>query len=234
MVSTFSSPKLSVEPRPDTREPRCTETQAGRRVKPADGGPPPGCLQAPSRSAQRETTGIYRQSPVVVREASEALWRYRRHVRLGTQASLRHYNRARNQAARATAAALRFDPRVMVARWGATGRRHQVAVLAALSQLGKPYRSYTASPRLGFDCSGLTSWAWRQAGVTIPRSSGDQIAAAAPRRRTTAHAGDLVYYPGHVSMYLGMRWAVVHASDPQDDVELSFITRSVRWGDPTR
>jgi cell wall-associated NlpC family hydrolase len=180
------------------------------------------------------TTDIYRQSPAVVREASEALWRYRRHVRLGTPASLRHYNRARNQAARATAAALRLDPRVMVARWVVAGRRHQVAVLAALTQLGAPYRAYTASPTLGFDCSGLTSWAWRQAGVTIPRSSGDQIAAAAPRRRLTAHAGDLVYYPGHVSMYLGMARAIVHASDPQNDVELSFISRRVRWGDPTR
>jgi cell wall-associated NlpC family hydrolase len=193
---------------------------------------------APLASAQAAvpsaTTDIYRQSPAVVREASEALWRYRRHVRLGTPTSLRHYNRARNQAARATAAALRLDPRVMVARWVAAGRRHQVAVLAALSQLGAPYRAYTASPTLGFDCSGLTSWAWRQAGVTIPRSSGDQIAAAAPRRRTTAHAGDLVYYPGHVSMYLGMARAIVHASDPQNDVELSFISRRVRWGDPTR
>jgi cell wall-associated NlpC family hydrolase len=180
------------------------------------------------------TTDIYRQSPAVVREASEALWRYRRHVRLGTPASLHHYNRARNQAARATAAALGLDPRVMVARWVVAGRRHQVAVLAALTQLGAPYRAYTASPTLGFDCSGLTSWAWRQAGVTIPRSSGDQIAAAAPRRRLTAHAGDLVYYPGHVSMYLGMARAIVHASDPQNDVELSFISRRVRWGDPTR
>ncbi len=191
-------------------------------------------LASPQAAAPHATAGIYRQSPVVVREASEALWRYRRHVRLGTQASLRHYNRARNQAARATAAALRLDPRVMVARWIAADRRHEVAVLAALSQLGTEYRSYTASPRLGFDCSGLTSWAWRQAGVTIPRSSGDQIAAAAPRRRMTAHAGDLVYYPGHVSMYLGTARAIVHASDPQDDVELSFITRRVRWGDPTR
>ena len=186
---------------------------------------------APVPSATAE---IQRQSPVVVREASEALWRYRRDMRLGTPASLRHYNRARNEAARATAAAMRLDPRRMVGRWVAADRRHQVAVLAALSQLGAQYRPYTASPKLGFDCSGLTSWAWRRAGVTIPRSSGDQIAAAAPRRRTTAHAGDLVYYPGHVSMYLGMARAIVHASDPQDDVELSFISRTVRWGDPTR
>src|SRR5262245_46592479 len=74
-------------------------------------------LASTEAAASRATTGIYRQSPAVVREASEALWRYRRHVRLGTQASLRHYNRARNQAARATATALRFDPGVMVVRW---------------------------------------------------------------------------------------------------------------------
>jgi cell wall-associated NlpC family hydrolase len=180
------------------------------------------------------TADINRQSPAVVREATEALWRYRRLVRLGTPTSLSYYNRARNQAARATADAMRLAPWVMVTRWAAAGRRHQVAVLAALSQLGAAYRPYTADPRIGFDCSGLTSWAWHQAGVTIPRSSGDQIAAAAPRRRTTAHAGDLVYYPGHVSMYLGVGWAIVHASDPQDDVELAFISRRVRWGDPTR
>jgi cell wall-associated NlpC family hydrolase len=198
----------------------------------------PAVAVAPMASAHAAipsaTTAINRQSPAVVREATEALWRYRRFVRLGTAASLDRYNRARNQAARATAAAMNLAPRMMVARWAAAGRRHQVAVLAALSQLGAQYRAYTADPRVGFDCSGLTYWAWHRAGVTIPRSSGDQIAAAAPRRRTTAHAGDLVYYPGHVSMYLGVGWAIVHASDPQDDVELSFISRRVRWGDPTR
>ena len=180
------------------------------------------------------TVEINRQSPTVVREATEAVWRYRRFVRLGTPASLGYYNQARNQAARATATAMGLDPQVMVRRWAAAGRRHQVAALAALSQLGAQYRAYSASPRVGFDCSGLTSWAWRQAGVTIPRSSGDQIAAAAPRRRMTAHVGDLVYYPGHVSLFLGVGWAIVHASDPQDDVELAFISRRVRWGDPTR
>jgi cell wall-associated NlpC family hydrolase len=120
----------------------------------------------------------------------------------------------------------------MVRRWAASDRRHQVAVLTALTQLGTEYRSYGSSPSTGFDCSGLTSWAWRQAGVRIPRSSGDQIAAAEPRRRWTAHAGDIVHYPGHVSLYLGMRSAIVHASDPEDDVELAFVSREVRWGDP--
>ncbi len=184
--------------------------------------------------AASATAEIYRQSPAVVREASEAMWRYRRYVRRGTTTSLQHFNRARNQAARATAYAMRLDPRAMVGAWAAADRRHQVAVLAALVQLGAPYRSYSSHPSVGFDCSGLTSWAWRRAGLTIPRSSADQIAAAAPRRRLTALPGDLVYYPGHVSLYLGVARAIVHASDPEDDVELAFINRRVRWGDPTR
>ena len=172
-------------------------------------------------------------SPAVVKEATEAIRAYRQYVRLGTATSLQLYVQARRQAARATAIALHLDPRVMRRRWAAAGHRHQLAVLAALSQLGVAYRSYSSDPNVGFDCSGLTSWAWRRAGLVIPRSSGDQISAAAPRRRATARAGDLVYYPGHVSMYLGVAGAIVHASDPQDDVELAYIGRTVSWGDPT-
>ena len=159
---------------------------------------------------------------------------YRRYVRRGTTTSLLNYNRARRQAAWATAVALRLRPWAVARAWAAADHRHQVAVLAALVQLGAEYRSYSSHPSVGFDCSGLTSWAWRRAGVTIPRSSGDQIAAAEPRLRATALPGDLVHYPGHVSLYLGVAGAIVHASDPQDDVELSFVSRAVRWGDPTR
>jgi cell wall-associated NlpC family hydrolase len=176
---------------------------------------------------------INRQSPAVVKEATEALQQYRRYVRRGTPTSLYRYHRARNQAARATASALGISRPVVRRRWAAASYRHQIAVLAALTQLGTEYRSYSSDPAVGFDCSGLTSWAWRRAGISIPRSSGDQISAAAPRRRTTARAGDLVYYPGHVSMYLGAAGAIVHSSDPQDDVELAYIGRAVLWGDPT-
>jgi cell wall-associated NlpC family hydrolase len=192
---------------------------------------------APLASAPPAVAGgtleVDRQSPAVVQEATEAIRSYRRYVRRGTPTSLRRYNRARNEAARATANAVRLDPRVVRRRWAAAGHRHQIAVLAALTQLGAEYRRYSSDPDVGFDCSGLTWWAWRRAGLTLPRSSGDQISAAAPRRRRTARAGDLVYYPGHVSLYLGAAGAIVHASDPEDDVELSYISRTVRWGDPT-
>ena len=190
-------------------------------------------LASPPTALATGTLAVDRHSPAVVKEATEAIRAYRQYLLLQTPTSLQLYIQARREAARATAIALRVDPRVMRRRWAAAGHRHQIAVLAAVSQLGVQYRRNSSDPDVGFDCSGLTSWAWRRAGLSIPRSSGEQISAAAPRRRVTARAGDLVYYPGHVSMYLGVAGAIVHASDPEDDVELAYIGRTVKWGDPT-
>ena len=61
-----------------------------------------------------------------------------------------------------------------------------------------------------------------------------QISDAAPRDRGSALAGDLVQYPGHVMMYLGVGDAIVHASNPETDVELSTLRdQSYSWGDPS-
>lgn len=77
----------------------------------------------------------------------------------------------------------------------------QAAVAAAKSQLGTPYVWGGAAPG-GFDCSGLTSWAYRQAGVEIPRT-----AAAQTVGRQVSHnellPGDLVLWTGHAAMYVG-------------------------------
>ena len=45
-------------------------------------------------------------------------------------------------------------------------------------------------------------------------------------------AGDLVQYPGHVMLYLGVGDAIVHASNPSTDVELELRQPLVRYGDP--
>ena len=55
--------------------------------------------------------------------------------------------------------------------WAATTDQRMVAVLAALSQVGVPYRGYKAIPGYGFDCSGLTSYAWGVAGVSAGRTT---------------------------------------------------------------
>ena len=59
-------------------------------------------------------------------------------------------------------------PRAAAPNCGRPGR-----VDAALSKVGSKYVFGAAGPSQ-FDCSGLTSWAWKQAGVTIPRTSGTQ------------------------------------------------------------
>jgi cell wall-associated NlpC family hydrolase len=81
------------------------------------------------------------------------------------------------------------------------------AVAAAESQIGVPYVWAAESPGRGFDCSGLTAWAWGQAGVSLPHYSGAQMADSAPVPVSDLEPGDLLFYgPGgsqHVAMYVG-------------------------------
>lgn len=86
-----------------------------------------------------------------------------------------------------------------------TASRGDRAVSAALSQVGTPY-SWGGNTTSGFDCSGLTSWSWSQAGVTVPRTSRDQYAAARKISRSDLRPGDLIFYHSpvsHVAMYIG-------------------------------
>lgn len=93
----------------------------------------------------------------------------------------------------------------------------RTAVDAARSQMGTPYRSGGAAPG-GFDCSGLTSWAWKQAGVSIPRTSSEQHRWTTRVSRADLQAGDLVFYSSagprgrvsHVALYAG-GGKIVHA-----------------------
>jgi len=81
-----------------------------------------------------------------------------------------------------------------------------IAVAAARSVLGVPYRAFQASPQTGFDCSGLTMWVWAQAGVHIPHQSGQQYASLPHVPIDQAQPGDLVFFYSpisHVGIYIG-------------------------------
>jgi peptidoglycan DL-endopeptidase CwlO len=67
------------------------------------------------------------------------------------------------------------------------------AVSAALSKVGAPYSYGSAGPS-SFDCSGLTSWAMRQAGIAIPRTSFAQYGAGSAVSKSNIQAGDLVFF----------------------------------------
>ena len=85
------------------------------------------------------------------------------------------------------------------------------AVAAAKSQLGTPYVWGGSRPG-GFDCSGLTSWAYRQAGVELPRTAASQ---AVGRQVAFEELlpGDLVLWEGHAAMYAG-DGMMIEAGDP--------------------
>ena len=79
------------------------------------------------------------------------------------------------------------------------------AVDSARQQLGKPYQYGGAGPD-SFDCSGLTAWAWRAGGVSLPHSSSAQYDATTHIPGSALQPGDLVFYgnpPYHVGIYVG-------------------------------
>jgi len=169
--------------------------------------------------------------------ADLAVTAYDEYAATGDLADYLDYAAERAATARLAARELGYNEFAMIDAWRTTPLDHQRAVLAAMSQVGVPYRRLSSAEDEGFDCSGLPSFAWRQAGFEIARQSGSQIKAAEKLTRETATAGDLVYYPGHVMMYLGVGDAVVHSVQTGRSVEVDLISgrrrNSVRWGDPT-
>jgi cell wall-associated NlpC family hydrolase len=102
------------------------------------------------------------------------------------------------------------------------------AINAAMGQLGVPYHYATSEPGVGFDCSGLTHYAWGQAGVYLPRNSAAQAAATPHVPPADAQPGDLVFYYtpiSHVGIYLG-GGQLVHAPNTGRTVSVATVNWS--------
>jgi cell wall-associated NlpC family hydrolase len=171
----------------------------------------------------------------VAAEAAQAMAALQRTIVTRDASTMKTYDQARDHIAAEIAARLEIDPLVLQAAWQRADLDHQVALMGAFTQLGVPYRRNTSKAGEGFDCSGLTTYAWSQAGFLLQRQSTAQIRASAPRDELTAQAGDLVQYPGHVMMWLGVERFIVHAPYSGRNVEVDqFSTRRrVKYGDPT-
>ncbi|MFJ4561281.1 NlpC/P60 family protein [Streptomyces massasporeus] len=98
------------------------------------------------------------------------------------------------------------------------------AVRYAVRQLGKPYEWGAEGPKT-YDCSGLTSQAWAEAGTPVPRTSQEQWKRLERIPLDELRPGDLVvYFPKatHVALYLG-DGMVVQAPRPGAKVKVSPI-----------
>jgi cell wall-associated NlpC family hydrolase len=103
--------------------------------------------------------------------------------------------------------------------------RAGIAVAAALSRLGSPYVYGSTGPDT-FDCSGLMYWSWRQAGVTLPRTSQQQAFGGQRISLDEARPGDLVIFfkdMHHVGMYVG-GGTVIHAPHPGAQVRYENVS----------
>lgn len=101
------------------------------------------------------------------------------------------------------------------------------AITFACAQIGKPYGWGQSGPD-AYDCSGLTSAAWNQGGVSLPHNAAEQRSAVPYVERSQLIPGDLVFYYGdlsHVGIYAGAGW-IVHASNPSDPVHMAPINES--------
>lgn len=95
------------------------------------------------------------------------------------------------------------------------------ALQYARSKLGAPYQ-YGATGPSSFDCSGLVQWAYRQAGVTLKRTTYDQVKQGVPVSRSNLRPGDLVFFysrVSHVGMYVGGN-RMIHAPRPGQRVRI--------------
>ena len=112
----------------------------------------------------------------------------------------------------------------------------------ALGQLGVKYTWAGESPKKGFDCSGLTKWAYEGHGATLPHQSlmqyqlGNDPGYKRIKRRKNLVKGDIVAFKtssakvGHVGIYIG-GGEFVSAIPSSNAVRIDDINDPYYWGD---
>lgn len=112
-----------------------------------------------------------------------------------------------------------------------SGSAVETIIAAAYQQVGKPYVFGATGPS-AFDCSGLTQYAYRQAGINISRTTYTQVNEGRYVPRDQLQRGDLVFTEGsassptHVAIYLG-NGQIIHAARPGVGVKVESLYKYV-------
>lgn len=114
--------------------------------------------------------------------------------------------------------------------WNDEQRGELIAAMAR-SAVGVPYRTGSASPQNGFDCSGLSSFLYARFGIALPRSAAAQFESEALRTVPEPATGDLLFFRinhqvvSHVGVYIG-DGLFIHAPRPGRTVEFADLNAS--------
>lgn len=88
--------------------------------------------------------------------------------------------------------------------------------------VGNPYVYGGTSPENGADCSGFVQTIYGRFGISLPRTASAQSYCGKGVSLSQAKAGDLVYYSGHIAIYIG-GGQIVHASNPRTGIKISSV-----------
>lgn len=106
------------------------------------------------------------------------------------------------------------------------------AIAAAYRQVGLPYKFGAEAPGVDFDCSGLTQYAYSQAGISIPRTAAAQQAATQRISGSELRPGDLVFYGDpahHVQLYIG-GGMVISAPQTGQLIKVEKVGKATNFG----
>jgi probable lipoprotein NlpC len=126
------------------------------------------------------------------------------------------------------------ETRVVEDKKSSPSKKAKQVVKTARGYVGTPYK-FGGTSRAGIDCSGLTSLAYKSAGITLPRTSQDQSSAGKNVSINELEEGDLVFFSDHKSSnkitHVGLVTEVsaksiqfIHASTKLGVVENELLT----------
>lgn len=105
---------------------------------------------------------------------------------------------------------------------GGSGKGKEIADFAC-KYIGYPYVAGGTSLTNGADCSGFTMAVFREFGISLPRSSYAQSGVGRAVSYAEAQPGDIIYYGGHVGIYIG-NGQIVHASTERTGIKITAAT----------
>ena len=105
---------------------------------------------------------------------------------------------------------------------GGGGKGQDIAKFAC-QYIGNPYVAGGTSLTNGADCSGFVQSVYKNFGISLPRSSYAQSGVGKGVSYSEAQPGDVIYYGGHVGIYIG-NGQIVHASTERTGIKITSAT----------